>query len=551
MIDNVIQNVEYCRNIVESVSGILYYSHIPTAIIALVTALLIYIKNRKLILAQILLLIAICFSIWSTLDLLIWFNYDNVSLLMFSWSLIEIFSVLLFVLSLYFLHVFTHKGDISVSKKLFILVLVLPVILLSSTNLNIIGYDAQECIAIEASGLSNYTLGLKIFLSLWMVLLILKSFKNAEPIVRKKLALVSVGMLSFIFSFLISGFIAGLTESYIIEIYGLMAMIIFVVTLARLVVLYGEFNIKVFSSQILVMGLVALIAAQFAFIQNPINRLLNSLTLLIVVFFGWTLVRSVKREVEQREKIQKLAEELEKANFKLKELDQLKSEFLSLATHQIRAPLTAIKGYSSMLIEGDFGVLPQKAKDSVETIFKSCQNLINIVGDFLNISRIEQGRMVYEKSIFDIANLTKEVAKELEPNVKKAGLSLDLNIPDDLKVEVNADIGKIKQVIGNLIDNAIKYTVKGSINISVSTDAEKAFIKIKDTGIGIDKEEIGKLFTKFTRAKDANKTNVIGTGLGLYIAKKMTEAHHGDIKIESEGLGKGTTFIIELPRVKS
>lgn len=264
--------------------------------------------------------------------------------------------------------------------------------------------------------------------------------------------------------------------------------------------------------------------------------------LTIIIIYTW------KRYATSLEKLNR---QIADANNKLKELDQLKSEFLSLATHQIRAPLTAIKGYSSMLIEGDFGVLPQKAKDSVETIFKSSQNLINIVGDFLNISRIEQGRMVYEKSTFDIANLTKEVAKELEPNVKKAGLTLTLDIKEGVKAEVNADLGKIKQVIGNLIDNAIKYTVKGGINISISTDTEKVFIKIKDTGIGIDKEEIGKLFTKFTRAKDANKTNVIGTGLGLYIAKKMTEAHHGDIKIESEGLGHGTTFIIELPRVKS
>lgn len=243
-----------------------------------------------------------------------------------------------------------------------------------------------------------------------------------------------------------------------------------------------------------------------------------------------------------------LYQELKVANEKLKELDQMKSEFLSLATHQIRAPLTAIKGYSSMLLEGDFGVLPQKAKDSVGTIMKSCQNLIDIVGDFLNISRIEQGRMVYEKTVFDMGELVKEVSNELKPNIQNAHLEFEVEVPEGFVGEVNADRGKVKQVIGNIIDNSIKYTPKGGIKISVLTDANLVKVMVKDTGVGIDPAEMGKLFAKFSRTKDASKTNVIGTGLGLYIAKKMIEAHKGDIKVTSEGVGKGTTFTIELPK---
>ncbi|MEK7668995.1 MAG: HAMP domain-containing sensor histidine kinase [Patescibacteria group bacterium] len=244
--------------------------------------------------------------------------------------------------------------------------------------------------------------------------------------------------------------------------------------------------------------------------------------------------------------LEKLAGELGEANEKLKELDQLKSEFLSLATHQIRAPLTAIKGYSSMLLDGDFGILPQKAKDSVDTIMKSCQNLINIVGDFLNISRIEQGRMVYEKSVFDVNELVKEVITEIKPNIDKTGLSFGTDIPTE-EIKIKADRSKIKQVVSNIIDNAMKYTPKGNIFVSVYKDENKVKISVKDSGVGIDPSEIDKLFNKFSRAKDANKVNVIGTGLGLYIAKKMTEAHGGDIKVSSDGVGKGSTFTIELP----
>ncbi|MCL4278919.1 MAG: HAMP domain-containing histidine kinase [Ignavibacteriaceae bacterium] len=263
---------------------------------------------------------------------------------------------------------------------------------------------------------------------------------------------------------------------------------------------------------------------------------------------GFFVITSVKREIEQREKIERLAIDLEKANEKLQELDQMKSEFLSLATHQIRAPLTAIKGYASMLYDGDFGVLPEKAKHSSEVIIKSTETLITIVNDFLNISRIEQGRMVYDKSTFKLNEVLKEVVLEIEPNISKAKLELNLNIKEGPQYEVTADKAKIKQIIGNIIDNSIKYTQKGFIHINLFEEKDMYKISIKDSGVGIDSSEINKLFTKFSRTKDASKVNVIGTGLGLYIAKKMITAQGGDIEVKSEGLGKGTEFIIDFPK---
>jgi signal transduction histidine kinase len=327
-------------------------------------------------------------------------------------------------------------------------------------------------------------------------------------------------------------------------------MIIFLAFISYLIVRYHTFNIKVLGAQALVMALVILIAATFLVNDPFYSEIIIAATLILVIGLGYLLTKNVTKEVKQREEIEGLAQNLAEANEKLKELDQLKSEFLSLATHQIRAPLTAIKGYSSMLLEGDFGILPQKAKDSIETMMKSCQNLIDIVNDFLNISRIEQGRMVYEKSIFDLAELLKEIINELKPNIQNAGLSLELEIPNNFSAKVNADRSKIKQVIGNIIDNAIKYTVHGKINISIFKDVGKVKIAVKDSGVGIDPNEINKLFNKFSRTKNANKTNISGTGLGLYIAKKIIEANHGDIKVFSEGLEKGTTFTIELPIYK-
>ena len=321
-----------------------------------------------------------------------------------------------------------------------------------------------------------------------------------------------------------------------------------VVAIAYSILKYHLFNIKVVATEMTVFILWVFILVRTVLAESQREQIINVVFLFVMVIVGIILVQSVIREVNQREKIEKLAVDLEHANERLKEVDQLKSEFLSLATHQIRAPLTAIKGYSSLILEGDYGEVPEGILKPVDVISKSCQNLVMIVNDFLNISRIEQGRMKYDLSAFDLIEVTQQVITELRPNIEHTGLVCSCHVKDDKNsVMVYADLGKVKQVIVNLLDNAIKYTPSGSITVEVSKHDNFAQLKVSDTGIGISPEDIKKLFNKFSRAKDANKTNVLGTGLGLYVAKQMIEAQNGKIWIESEGVGKGTTAIVELP----
>lgn len=311
------------------------------------------------------------------------------------------------------------------------------------------------------------------------------------------------------------------------------------------------FNLKILAAQFIVYALCVSLFIRVLISSSVSDLLINSVFLCISVAIGFFLIQSVKEEVLQKEKAEKLAIDLEHANERLKEVDQLKSEFLSLATHQIRAPLTAIKGYTSLILEGDYGPVSEPVSKAVDVISKSCQNLVMIVNDFLDISRIEQGRMKYELSTFDLREVARQVLTELKPNIENAGLTCSCNTEHTDPVMVYADAGKVRQVIGNLVDNSIKYTPSGSITIEVSEDNGVARLKISDTGIGISTEDIAKLFNKFTRARDANKTNVVGTGLGLYIAKQMIEAQNGRVWIESAGVGKGSSSIIELPLHKN
>jgi signal transduction histidine kinase len=327
---------------------------------------------------------------------------------------------------------------------------------------------------------------------------------------------------------------------------------VLIVTFATYAIIRHQlFNIRAVAAEIFIGSLWVFVLIRLILATTNEERILSGGLFLITIFIGVYLIKSILKEVEQREKIEKLATDLEQANMHLKELDQQKSEFVSLASHQLRAPLTAIKGYGSMLRDGDFGPITDEAKDAVEKMFKSTTDLIIVVEDYLNVSRIEQGSMKYDFSEFDMRDLVATVVTELRPNLERAKLTIDFDCDFTMEYKVNADQGKIKQVIGNIIDNAIKYTPSGGLHVWLTKkDGDKILLSISDTGVGIHPDLLPRLFEKFTRAPDASKTNIMGTGLGLYVARKMIEAHHGKIWADSAGPGKGSTFFVELQAVK-
>jgi signal transduction histidine kinase len=230
----------------------------------------------------------------------------------------------------------------------------------------------------------------------------------------------------------------------------------------------------------------------------------------------------------------------------LADLDRMKTEFVSIASHQLRTPITAIKGYASMLLEGSFGHVDNKVKDAIAVVFDSSQKLVSVVEDFLNITRIELGKMKYDMALFNFKELTERVIGELKPTIERKGIKLNFSA-DAGPHQISGDTGKISQVISNLIDNSLKYTPKGEVDINVRRYDNKIELSVKDSGVGIAPEVLPKLFEKFIRADDAGQTNISGTGLGLYVAKQIVEAHNGRIWAESEGPGKGSTFYVDFP----
>jgi signal transduction histidine kinase len=273
------------------------------------------------------------------------------------------------------------------------------------------------------------------------------------------------------------------------------------------------------------------------------------LTLNIFLIVAYFFLDDIKKEVKKKEYVVKLNLQLDAVNTRLRELDVMKSEFLSFAAHQLRSPLTAVRGYASMILEGSYGEPSDRIKDAVEKIFKAGTSLVNVVEDFLNITRIEQGKIKYNFKHIDVKKLVEEIIAEQKNVVEKAGLKLFFNPQIDTDYFVTADEEKIKQVVTNLLDNAVKYTKDGAITLDLERDdvEHKIRLWVADTGIGMPPELLPQLFTKFRRASPAAKINIRGTGLGLFIAKEIMKVHHGHIWAKSDGEGKGSTFVIELP----
>lgn len=315
-------------------------------------------------------------------------------------------------------------------------------------------------------------------------------------------------------------------------------------------------NTKVITTQVFALILAFLMFIQLAFSVNARDFAIRVITFVGVVVIELLLIRSVMDEVHRREEMEKLTHELEEAYVKLKQVDQAKTDFLSLASHQLRSPLTVIKVGLGALLDGVFGQIRGiKQRDAMKKIIESADRLVNLIGEYLDISRIELGRMEYKFVSANMNTLVETLVKEYTQRAEAKGLKLTLAM--DSKVPtLSFDEDKFRQVITNLLDNAIKYTPTGTVRVATAVapvgGRTSVVVRVTDTGRGLSKEDMGLIFQKFKRASGKSMRMrdgepVEGSGLGLYVAKMFVEAHKGTIWAESKGIGKGTTFAFSIP----
>ena len=319
-------------------------------------------------------------------------------------------------------------------------------------------------------------------------------------------------------------------------------------------------NVKVIATEILVLVLSIVTFMEVIFSQSLVEILFRSGEFILVLIFGIYLIKSVLKEVEQREELERLDKELEAKNKQLDELSRFKSELLSLASHQIRSPLAAMKGFTSLIVEGAYGAVDPKAKEALGKVERQADELIGLINTLLDVRKVEEGKMEYQFAKADLTKMVDDVMALLRPLAVTKGLEFTFASPGH-EVWVNADAEKLKQVVQNLVDNAIKYTPSGFVHVELKEEKAvgaqagaghapigTATLTVADSGLGIAASLIPYLFEEFVRDERVKK-EIRGTGLGLYIARKITEAHGGKMWAESAGEGKGSAFHVSVPEI--
>lgn len=539
---------------------------IAIVVMNLVLAFLVISKNRKSELHKSFFLFIMFITGWI---LSIYFLQQTASIL---WGKMGfIFGSLMPGAFLWFAIVFPESNK-KANKLLVMLALLIPFIFTILPSDYLFQNQRIESGSIIADNgfLLPYFSAICVILALIGLYIMIRDYLNAKGIARVQFQFVLWGLVFFTITAMLSNVILPAFGIYTFNSIGPVFSIILIGAITYAILKRHLLDIKLIATEVLVFLLVIVSIVQFFLSHSLTEYIINGLILVAIIYIGYYLIQSVRHEIKRRRELQELTQELKSANKRLAELDALKTEFVSMASHELLTPISAIQGYLHMIL--DEKILPltdPRTEEILRKVHGSSDRLARLVMDLLNVSRIESGRIVMEKQAFDINQVIQIAISELK--VKATEKNLKLLWSPQVHLKVYADKDKIKQVLNNVVGNAIKYTEKGQIEIitlvkknqllgtklegsgnsikRIDQKGDFVAVQIKDSGVGIPKEELGNIFQKFHRIGDWKTRNTQGTGLGLYIAKNIIEMLGGKIWVESE-YGHGSIFSFSVPIAK-
>jgi len=522
-----------------NVPSILYYALIPGMIVSLLLSLFILTKDRKSFNSKLLFFICSMFFAWGFFALIL-FATNNPDIVMFYWSLTILVEPLIYIGSFYLAYVFLSRSDLSFNYKTLLFVIILPFIVFLSTKYNLSGVNLNDCTATEGFIALYYSYIVEIVFSLLILILSIVFYRQTGDASRKKeIKYFTVGLVLFLLTFSSGNIIGSFADDWVLSQLGYFGMPIFVGFLGYLIVKYKSFNIKLIATQALVWGLAILIGSQFFFIKVPINMVLNGVTFVASIIFGYFLIKSVKKEIQQKE-------ELAQLNVYLENLLKQRESLVHLITHKVKGSFTHSKYIFAGMLDGSFGAISPELQKMAEKGLESDNLGIETVDLVLNAANLQKGTVKYDMKIMDFKEIVLKTIAEKKGPAEIKGLKIEMEIKDGI-YNIMGDSFWLKEVVNNLIGNSIIYTEKGKITIGLEGGNGKIEFYVKDTGVGITPEDKKSLFTEGGRGKESVKMNIDSTGYGLYSGKLIIEAHKGRVWAESEGAGKGSIFFVELP----
>ena len=384
-----------------------------------------------------------------------------------------------------------------------------------------------------------YALYITTYFSICYFILFYKYYKS-EGIEKIQLAYVITGTLVATMIGVSTNLVLPYFGDFKFNWMGQIGVVSMVSAIAYSIMKHKLFNMKVLATQFTVVTLCIALFTKVLFSVDEKDLIVNLVLLVVTLVIGIFLVRSVIAEVKQREQIQKLADNLEKAN-------QGQASLMHFMNHQVKGRLGNVKNIFAELMTDDYGVMPEFSKPLLEKGLEEANTGVNYVQNILKGASAESGTLSYNMKEVDLKSVVEDVVLKQKEYANKKGLTLDLKIADGVYI-INGDLLELGEAIKNLIDNSINYTQKGNISISLSSGSNQVRLEIKDTGVGISKEDMSKLFKSGGRGEESVKINVNSTGYGLVFVKGVVEAHKGLVWAESEGRGKGSLFVVEIPK---
>ncbi len=530
---NLVNNITYCIELAQTQlpNVLIYYSHIPVMVLCLLFVLLIVRRNSEDSLNKYFIAMSLLFFAWTTLDLVVWTMAHKSALVMAAWSTLELIEVMFFYVCILLANTFFTGHDMKISFKIGLLLPTLIVWFYTLGGQILHYYHTYNCEAVENSFIVNkIVLGIDLFYVGIICLLYLYTLRlNRRDIKRNTVFF--LGLLTTLIIYLVSLYISEYVENYNWSLIALTSMPFFLTIIGFMAVRFKIFSFKVLGANLLVFSSVFIVGTQFIFIESLINFILNSVTFVLLMIAGIFLVKSVKKIDTQRE-------QLAIANAEQEVL-------MHFITHQIKGFFTKSRNILDT-ISDEAEALSPSINRLVQEGLRSDKEGIDLVQNILNAANLKNGKITYVDNFFDMNALVKNVIKELESSAKTKDLIINYYCTT-APIQVKADEARMKDVVRNLIQNAILYTFKGGANISLAQHDTHIEFTVKDTGIGLTESDKSRLFQSGGRGEESVKYNTGSTGYGLFIAKKVVDNYKGFIWAESEGRDKGSKFTVVLP----
>ena len=521
---------------------LIYYSHI-TSILIFAGLLAFTFLRLKEWPKNSFRLIALSYIIWLFCDLVLWAN-ENINHVIFFWTILNMVEPLIFVSGYAYFIQFSENKILSERNKWFFFALLLPVLLMGPLGLSVVGFDFTDCDRNAWEGVGAYY---NYFVEALLLLLIvikatIRLFHMRDSHERVKLFTASLGICLLFVGFLVANFLGTFTGDYVTSQYGHVAVPIFAAFLAYITIKYESFEPRILLIDTLVVALFILLLSLLFVDSVNYQIYANIVAFVIMVPLGYTLVTGIRKEVRQRHLIEKQEQELEVVNAQQENL-------LHFISHEIKGYLTKGEAGFAGIVEGDYGAISETLKGMASSALSDVRKGVRTVMEILDSSNLKKGTVNYKMQMFDLRASVTKVVNHLKPSADEKHLTIAVNIPDQ-QFMLWGDEEKMRQhVLRNLIDNAIKYTPKGAVQVELGQKDRTMRFSVQDNGIGITPDDMKRLFTEGGHGADSIKINVHSTGYGLFIAKQIVEVHKGKIWAESGGEGKGSKFIVEFPSI--